>query len=328
MKKTFTAPGRRRALARPDGGRGPDLHEARRRVQNARHALGGREDSGRRDTRSGAYDVEIAALGGQEVRATFFDKTGRKVGEANGKIVEQGGARRRRTEPAEAAAPGKATFQDIHFSSADAEELRDGRAKAQPRDRHDRHEPHPHRPARCRPSRRSARPKAPRRRRHESAFVPSPRSFSSPRSPPRPRPRPSSAASGSSRASTSRRRSSSTRPSRRRGATPSRKVPMKSTSSRSREQGPRDVLSGRGEAGRGAGHSSSSAGRPGRAGGAPPKAHGISSRLAVPASDAQGGRRKLELVVGQQGANQIQIGLLPPAVSSVIAIAPAQKNRR
>ena len=64
----------------------------------------------------GAYEVEIAALGGQEVRATFFDKTGRKAGEANGKIVEQGGATQAHGAGGGGGA-GKATFQDIHFSS-------------------------------------------------------------------------------------------------------------------------------------------------------------------------------------------------------------------
>ena len=74
----------------------------------------------------GAYDVEIAALGGQEVRATFFDKTGRKAGEANGKswskAADTGARRRRRRRRREGDVPGHPLLL------GDAEELREARA--------------------------------------------------------------------------------------------------------------------------------------------------------------------------------------------------------
>lgn len=65
----------------------------------------------------GAYDVEIVSLGGAAVRASFFDKTGRKAGEATGKIVGGGAASPGAHGAGGGGGAGKGSFQDLHFTS-------------------------------------------------------------------------------------------------------------------------------------------------------------------------------------------------------------------
>jgi hypothetical protein len=71
----------------------------------------------------GAYDVEILSLGGAAVRATFFDKSGRKAGEATGKIVGGGAATQGAHGAGGGGGAGKVSFQDLHFSAQTSRKL-------------------------------------------------------------------------------------------------------------------------------------------------------------------------------------------------------------